>query len=251
MIVAALLTAILYVIQRLPVEKRLVSIVGLGVVSYVASMWSLRKDLSGISWLTDLLLPTLYPVSVALFYFLLPQQPVTRIVVLGVFALSMYALLLTVNIFAVATNRTIQLLRAARTVGFLLSIVTAALLYHVVFSLQMSFWIVTILSGLIALPVFVQGMWTYTLSSRMQEGEWVYVGVGTALLIEMALALTFWSIEPLMASVMLSMLIYVLLGIFQHDLDKRLFRKTIQEYLGFAVIVFGIVSAVVLMRWLA
>lgn len=249
MLVSLVLTLCLFVIQRLSVEQRMLAIVGLAVVAYAGCLWSLHKDLFGWAYVTDLILPTMFPVSVALFYFLLPQQMLTRIVMLFVFAILMYALLLTANIFAVASNRTIQLLRAARTVGFLLSVVTAALLYQVVFSLNLSFWWVTILSALVALPILIQGLWAYTLSNKMEQGEWKYVGVGTVVLGEITLALSFWAVEPLMASVLLSMLVYVLLGVFQHELDQRLFKKTIQEYLGFAAIVLVVVTVTVLMRW--
>lgn len=241
----------LFVIQRLSVEMRGVAIAILGVMSYLLSLWALKKELVGIAWIVDLILPTLYPMSVALFYFLLPQQFLTRIVMLVVFAISMYALLLTANIFAVATNRTIQLLRAARTVGFLLSVMTAALIYHVVFSLNLSFLLVTILSGAIAFPVYLQGTWSYTLGIRLEKREMLYSLIGTMLTMEMALAITFWQMEPLMASVMLSMMTYVMLGLFQQDIDKRLFRKTIQEYIWFAVIVYIVVALVVMSRWVA
>ncbi len=250
-IVSLSLSFSLFVIQRLSVEMRGVAIAILGVMSYLLSLWALKKELVGIAWIVDLILPTLYPMSVALFYFLLPQQFLTRVVMLVVFAISMYALLLTSNIFAVATNRTIQLLRAARTVGFLLSVMTAALIYHVVFSLNMSFLLVTILSGAIAFPVYLQGTWAYTLGIRLEKREMLYSLIGTVLTMEMALAITFWQVEPLMASVMLSMMTYVMLGLFQQDIDKRLFRKTIQEYIWFAVIVYVVVALVVMSRWVA
>lgn len=250
-IVALMLTVGLWVIQKLPVESRGVAIGILGVASCSLSMWSLRNDLSGITWLVDLILPTLYPMSVALFYFLLPQLFLTRALMLIVFAISMYALLLTANIFAVATNRTIQLLRAARTVGFLLSVMTATLIYHVLFSLNMPLWAVTVLSSAVAFPVFLQGVWGYTLGVKLEKGELLYSAIGTILTMEMTMAMTFWQVEPLMASVMLSMMTYVLLGLFQQDIDKRLFRKTIQEYVWFMGIVYLVVASVVMSRWMA
>jgi hypothetical protein len=239
----------LYIIQRLSVEGRYLAIVGVAALSYILSFWALRKDLVGIAWLVDLIMPTFFPVAVALFYFLLPQSSLTRVIVLVIFAISMYALLLTVNIFAVASNRTIQLLRAARTVGFLLTIVTAALLFHVIFSLRIPFWGVMAASLSVSFPLLLQGMWGYTLSNRLQEGELKYSVVGSLLIVEAALALSFWLIEPLLASVMLSMMVYVLLGVFQHEIDKRLFPKTVQEFSWFAVIVFLIVTVTVLYRW--
>lgn len=250
-IVALVLTFCLFVIQRLPVERRSIAIVILGILSWGLSSWSLLRDLVGVAWLTDLILPVLFPVAVAAFYFLLPQLAATRLVVLGLFAISMYALLLTANIFAVATNRTIQLLRAARTVGFLLSVVTVAFIYHVIFSFRLPFWTVVGLNTLVTFPIILQGLWSYTLERKMGKGELIYSLVGSVIVMELTLAVVFWAIEPLMASVVLSMLVYVLLGLFQHDLDRRLFSKTIQEYVGFAVIVFVIVVGTVLLRWMA
>lgn len=243
------LTVALYVIQKLSVEARYLAILGVAALSYGLSLWALRKDLAGIAYLTDLTMPTLYPVAVALFYFLLPQLAVTRVVVLIVFAISMYALLLTANIFAVASNRTIQLLRAARTVGFLLTVVTSALLFHVVFSLNMHFWLVGLSSILISFPVFLQGIWGYTLANRLGAQELYYSAVGSLLVLEATMAISFWLIEPLLASVILAMMVYVLLGIYQHEVDKRLFGKTVQEFGWFALIVFLIVTGTVIYRW--
>jgi hypothetical protein len=41
----------------------------------------------------------------------------------------------------------------------------------------------------------------------------------------------------------------VVLGLFQHDTEGRLFARTIQEYLGFAGIVFAVVITAVLVSW--
>ena len=250
-IVALLLTLGLFVIQRMSVERRGIAIVVLGAASYGLSLWSLRRDLKGVAWIVDLILPTLYPMAVALFYFLLPQEFLTRVIMFIVFAISMYALLLTANIFAVATNRTIQLLRAARTVGFLLSVMTATLIYHVILSLNLPVWAVTGLVTMVAFPVFLQGVWGYTLGIKLEKGELLYSLIGAVLTLELTLALTFWQIEPLMGSVLLSMMTYVLLGLYQQDIDKRLFRKTTQEYLWFAGVAYLVVSTVVMSRWMS
>jgi hypothetical protein len=190
----------------------------------------------------------MYPVSVALFYFLLPQAAATRTIVVLLFAISMYALLLTVNIFAVASIRTIQLLRAARAVGFLLSILTSAFLFHVIFSLHLSGWVVGILVFAASLPVLWQGSWSYVVSSHIKR-EFYFALCGAIILAEMAVAMSFWLISVPLASVLLAMGMYVSLGLFQHDLEGRLFARTIQEYLGFAGIVFVVVLTTVIVRW--
>jgi len=247
-LISVLLTIGLLIVQHLPVESRYGAIIVYAFASYFLTAWSLFKDLHGASWVVNLILPTFYPVSVALFYFLLPQAPVTQLVVVILFAISMYALLLTANIFAVATNRTIQLLRAARAVGFLLSILTSAFLFHVIFSLHVAAWLVGILVFVVALPLLWQGVWSYVVAQAVKR-EFYYGLVGAVVLMEMAVALSFWLIDVPLASVMLAMGMYVILGLFQHDLEGRLFARTMQEYLGFAGIVFVIVASAVLYRW--
>lgn len=248
LLVSILLSIGLLIVQRLPVESRYNAIALFALSASLLTTWSLLKELNGVNWLVNLILPTFYPVSVALFYFLLPQAAITRTIVLILFAVSIYALLLTVNIFAVATTRTIQLLRAARAVGFVLSILTSAFLFHVIFSLRLAGWVVGLLVFAVSLPILWQGVWSYVASSTVKK-EFYYGLVGAVIMSEMAIALSFWLIEVPMASVVLSMGMYVLLGLFQHDLEGRLFVRTIQEYLGFAAIVFVVVTSAVVMRW--
>lgn len=249
LLVSVLLSAGLLIVQRLPVESRYSAIFFFAIAAYLLTAWSLLKDLRGINWVVNLILPTFYPVAVALFYFLLPQSTGTRTVVVVLFAVSMYALLLTANIFAVASIRTIQLLRAARVVGFLISILTSAFLYHVIFSLRLAGWAVGILVLVVSLPILWQGAWSYVVSSTLKR-EFYYGLVGAVALAEIAIALSFWSIDVPLASVVLAMGMYVILGLFQHDLEGRLFQRTIQEYLGFAGIVFAVVTWAVIFRWM-
>ena len=249
LLVSILLSFGLLIVQRLPVESRYSAIGFFALAAYLLTAWSLLKDLRGVNWLVNLILPTLYPVSVALFYFLLPQAVVTRGIVVLLFGISMYALLLTVNIFAVASTRTIQLLRAARAVGFLLSILTRAFLFHVIFSLRLSGWLVGLLVFVSSLPILWQGVWSYVVSSTVKK-EFYYALVGAVVIAQMAIALSFWLIEVPLASVVLAMGMYVILGLFQHDTEGRLFSRTIQEYLGFAGIVFIVVTLAVVYRWL-
>lgn len=248
LIVSIMLSLGLLVVQRLPVESRYGAIVFFAIAAYSLTAWSLFKDLKGVSWFINLILPTFYPVSVALFYFLLPQSSMTRGIVSLLFGISMYGLLLTVNIFAVASTRTIQLLRAARAVGFLLSILTSAFLFHVIFSLGVSSIVIGLLVFAISLPILWQGTWSYAVSSEIKR-EFYYGLIGATVIAEMAVALSFWLISVPLASIILAMAMYVVLGLFQHDLEGRLFNRTIQEYLGFAGIVFAIVTLAVILRW--
>ena len=248
LLVSILLSLGLLIVQRLPVESRYSAIGFFAIAAYLLTAWSVLKDLHGVNWIVNLILPTLYPVSVALFYFLLPQAAMTRTIVVLLFAISMYGLLLTVNIFAVATTRTIQLLRAARAVGFLLSILTSAFLFHVIMSLGISGVMVGLLVFAVSLPILWQGVWSYVASTTVKR-EFYYGLVGAVIMAEMATALSFWLIGVPLASVVLAMGMYIVLGIFQHDMEGRLFARTVQEYVSFALIVLVVVITAVFFGW--
>ena len=248
-IVAVALSLGLFVIQLISVESRYLAMIGFLGLSYLMAAWALFRDLRGVAWFSNMILPTLYPVSVALFYFLLPQAFVVRIGVIIIFAISMYALLLTANIFSVASIRTIQLLRAARAVGFLFTVLTAAFIYHVVFSLRLPAYAITLTVFGLSYLLFYQGVWAHTLSEKGGTRELIYSLMGASVVAEASLALSFWLIDVALASIMLAMMMYVILGLFQQDLDKRLFQRTVQEYMGFALIVLAVIVTTVLVRW--
>lgn len=247
-LVAIFLSLALLVLQRLTVEDRYFAIIGLSGLSYGLTAWALWRDLRGPAWIVNMILPTLYPTAVGLFYFLLPQAAMTQMVIMLFFAASMYGLLLTTNIFAVASIRTIQLLRAARAVGFLLAILTSALLYHVIFSLRIPGYLVTALVLTVSYPLVLQNVWVYTMSDRLGR-ELLYALIGAVMIAEFAAALSFWLIDPPLASVMLAMVMYVVAGLFQHEMEGRMFSRTIQEFIWFAGIVFTVITAAILARW--
>lgn len=248
-LVALLLSLGLFGIQAIKVESRYLAITLLAGVSYLLSAWSMWRDLRGVQWFSNLILPTMYPSAIALFYFLLPQAFLVRIGVNIVFAITMYALLLTSNIYAVASIRTIQLLRAARAIGFLLTILTSAFYFQVIFALQLPMVYVAALVFVVSFLIFYQGVWTHTLSIKGDRKEFLYALLGSAVVLEGAVAISFWLIDVALASVMLAMMVYVVLGLFQQDLEKRLFKRTVQEYLGFAIIVLLVIVTTVLVKW--
>jgi hypothetical protein len=247
-IVSLLLSLGLLGTQLVRVEHRYQAIVVLGGISYALSAWALSDDLKGVEWFTVLVLPLLYPISVGLFYFLLPERLLSRLVILGVFGVGMYALLLTENIFSVAAIRTIQLLRAAHAVGFLLTLVTAFFLFDTIWSFRLPFYANGALVALCSLPLFLQGLWSYRLSERKIEKRTLKYSLALALgLGQIGMALSFWPVTVPVGSLFLVTMAYVGLGISQYHFAERLFRKTLYEYLGVGVIV--IVATFLVTRW--
>ena len=96
-------------------------------VATLVFVWCLHEGLGRNMTLLSLILPFAFTVGVGLFWFLLPASIFTRIPVLFLYAFGIYSLALTMNIYTVSATRTIALLRAARGVGFVLTLVTGFL----------------------------------------------------------------------------------------------------------------------------
>ncbi len=227
------------------IEARYQAIGLLAGVAYGLSVWAMFEDLKNIEWLTILILPVMYPISVALFYFLLPERILTRVAILGLFGIGMYALLLTENIFSVAAIRTIQLLRAAHAVGFLLTLLVAFFLWGTIFSFRLDPWWNALLVSITSLPLSLQALWSVNLEEKISKDVWMNSlglswGLGS-----LGLVISLWPVSITVASLFLVSSMYVSLGLIQHRMSGRLFKKTIEEYLwvGAAVLVITFILA--------
>lgn len=224
--------------QFMQIEYRYHALVILGFVAYGLSAWALFDDLKGVEWVTILALPTLYPVSVGLFYFLLPESILSRVFVLSLFGVGMYALLLTENIFSVAAIRTIQLLRAAHAVGFLITLSTAFFLYNTMWSFRWPFWKNGLWVLVVSLPLLLQGLWSVELSEgKLSQRTWLFSGGLSLGMAEVVIGLSFWPVSIAVGSLFLVSMLYVALGIAQQYFMGRLFQRTLYEYVGVGVVV--------------
>lgn len=227
----------LLVIQTLEPEFRYQAIFALTLVSALLTLWSLREALSGIRFLTTALLPTLFTAGVGLFYFLLPSNIFSQLPVIVLYAVGIYALLLTENIFSVAAIRTIQLLRAAHAVGFLLTLLTAFFLFDTIFSFRLSGWWNSLAVFGVSLPLFLQGLWSVNLEEKLTRRILDYTIFLSLVTGELAFIISFFPITIAMASLFLTTTIYVTLGLIQAEFQERLFKQTIYEYLAVGIVV--------------
>lgn len=239
---AILLSAGLLIIQALGFNGRYQIIGILTLATLLLSVWSLSEGLT-IGWwfLNILVLPTFFTAGVGLFYFLTPAVWLTRIPIILLFSLGLYVLLLTENIFAVAAIRTIQLLRSAQAVGFLLTVVTAFFLYDTVLSFKLDPWLNFLLVGVISFPLILHGLWSINLEEKISRQIWLYVFSLSLVLAETALILSFWPLTVAVGSLGLSTALYIVLGLVQHRLSERLFKRTVNEYLGVGIMVLIII----------
>lgn len=234
-------------IQFAEVADRYLMIGVLTLLTAGLTLWSLREALAGARWVTTIILPTLFTAAVGLFYFLLPSTWLSRILIAFLFALGMYALLLTENIFSVAAIRTIQLARAASAVGFLLTLLTAFLLYDTLFSLRFFFYLNSLFVFLVSFPLFFQAFWSVNLEEKLTKRLFVYSLFSSLALSEIALVISFYPLTIVMSSLLLTSAVYVLMGLVQAYLGEKLFRQTVYEYLGVGAAV--LVIMLLTTRW--
>jgi len=225
-----LLIVSFFALQYLSLEWRYWGVAVFGVVTYFVCTWALSDDLQLYERLTIVPLPAMYAISVALFYFLLPSSLLSRTGLLILFGLGLYALLLTCNIFSVAKGRTIQLLYAASAVGFLIVLLTSMLFSSIIFSLKLPFWANGLLVGLVHYPLVFMSLWSVNLEDFIAKDLLIYSLAISVFLTELAILLSLVPIPVWNASLFITGIIYLVLGILHSFLRGRLFKNTTREY---------------------
>jgi hypothetical protein len=241
------LTVILITTQTVPESLRFQTIAFLALFTLFLSVFSLWGELSGVKYFLLLLLPVYFVVGASLFYFLLPVRWLTRLPFAALFGVSVYLLMLTSNIYNVAAIRTIALLRAAHGVGLLFSLLSAFFLSNVLYSLHLPFYLIAL--GIIALtfPLYLVGLWSYELVDFVSRKVTLFALIFTLVTTEVGIIISFWPIVPINAALMVSTMMYGLLGLGQLHFGAKLKRKAVYEHIGISLIVFTII--VISTRW--
>lgn len=212
----------------------------LSVLSYLLTIWSLSEDIKGIEWILLFLLPVSFTASVSLFYFLLPGRWFVRLVTLVIFAIGTYGLLLIENIYNVAAIRSIQLLRAAHSVGLLLTLVVVFLSANIVYSLRLAFWQNALILGLLNFILALQSLWAIKLEEKLSKVLILYGFIVAMGITQIAFVLSFWPVENASYSLFITASYYAMVGIFQQYFLDRLFFNTIREYVLVFLFTFGL-----------
>jgi hypothetical protein len=197
-----------------------------------------RKELHGIEWLTILSLPTLFTAAVAMFYFLLPVRWLTRLPVALLYGVGMYALLLTENIYTVAADRTIALLRAAHSVGFLLTLLTYFLLVQTVLAFRLVAPVQMLVIGIISFLLVLQSVWSMELSEALGRRVWHISVAITVFLTQLVWVFSFLPTKTTLLALLFTTAFYSTVGASQQYVVEKLYKKTVIEFFAVAAIVF-------------
>ena len=238
-VITSLLLSLGFVaVQFLNDQNRFWAIGVLGVLTIILFYWSLFESLGHNMTLLTLILPTIFTLGVGVFWFLIPANIYARIPIVIFYAAGIYVLALTANIYSVAAARTIALLRAARGVGFVLTLLTSFLVFDAILSLKSEIYVLLPLVFTISFPLYFQGFWSMTLDTVFSKDLVILSIVSSLLTTEFAAALFFWPVTIVVGSIFLTVTFYLLLGLGQAKLDARLFISTVREHLTVGILIF-------------
>lgn len=204
-------------------------------VLFVLTLW----EGLGINFtLTTLILPVYFTTAIGFFWFLLPSSLTVQVIITLLYSVFIYVLMLTMNIFTVSAIRTIALIRAAKGVGFVLTLFTAFLLYDNIYSLKLPVYFHAFLIFILSLPLMFQGFWTSKLERIFSKEIFLSALLSSMVIGEIAVGLYFWPVSISVGSLFLTLTVYMLMGIGQSKIEGRLFSQTVKDHVFVAAVVF-------------
>lgn len=247
-LVGIVLGAMLWFGSLVSVDYRFGIVLAVSSIAYILSVWVLFDDLKGVEWLTLLVLPFMFTLGSGLFGNFLPSaipsmfgktiQVETSILLAGVFkalyyiffVIGIYGILLVENIFSVASIRTIQLFRAARSANFIFSLITSLFFYTVALSLRLPFWWVFLITFAVSFLLSYANLWSVDLKMPSYQDIFRYSFSASWVLAVLSIMLCFWPVKPFMGGLMLTSGLYALLGVLEQRLSNRVYLEGLLEY---------------------
>jgi len=209
----------------------------LALLAAIFTAFSLGEDLPRRKQVLVILLPPmLFTLACGLFFFVLPERWLTRLIMLTLFAFGFYAILLVQNIYVISVARSIKLLQAAKTIGFLLSVTSAFGLYYILYSLHTFLPFVVLGVFVISFLLILSVIWSVSLKEFIGREELSHAAVLALVLTEIGTFITFWPVSIAFAAIFLTGNFYTLVGLSQQWLENRLFKRVLWEFIWVAAI---------------
>ena len=241
-----LLSLGLFISQNLLGKSGVYTVFSLAIITDIFLFLILYKDLKDNFSPQIFILPLIFSLSFGLFFFLVPARFLTRIITTSLYAIGLYSLFLSENIFIVSSIRTIALLSSARTVSFVITLLSYFFLSNVVFSLHLNIYFLLIFLSLYSFSLIIYSLWTYTLEKKIFSNLYWVIGL-TLCLVETGVILWFWPSTPTVLALFLTGIFYTVVGLSQVWIEKRLFKGIMWEYFWVAGIVF--ISLLLFTSW--
>lgn len=217
------------------------------IVSYVAAYVSILEGIEGIEWGTLFIMPVVLTIAFYVFYFLFPVRWLTRLPFIVIYAVSIYAALLTSNILNVGVERSLQLYRAAFSVNYFYQTVVVFLALNILFSIRSNFLVNFAGVFLVIFPMSLQLLWSIRLKLELDRDILMLSLFLSYVLSQIALVFSFMAFEANILALVMTACYYSFVGIIYSYVDERLFRETVRGYLSILAFVFLI--ALLTLSW--
>lgn len=208
---------------------------------------ALHEDIKPSTFYPVVILPFFYTLAFVLFYSLIPSRLLSRLIVTSVYAFGLYSLFLSQNIFVISAARTINLVRSARIVSYVITIFVLFCMASIIFSLRLPVFMTPILIAIVSFLLSFQSLWAYTEDRENTKEVTVYSGFIALMMGELALVLTVWPVTAAIYSIFLTGLFYTYLGLSHTWLEKRLFKSVLWEYVWVGTL--SILFLVLFSKW--
>ncbi|NCO88644.1 hypothetical protein AUK04_01445 [Candidatus Roizmanbacteria bacterium CG2_30_33_16] len=216
-------------------------------VTYVVTWLTISEGIRKVEWIMLFVIPLFFTISLYFFYFLFPVRWLTRFPFIILYGVSLYAILLTVNIFNVGVKTNLQLYRAAFSVNYFFQVLLFFLIINVILSLQLNFLINGISLLLLTAVMLLHLLWTVKLDLIIEKEIFYYCLIIGIIMAELAVWLSFIPMRAAISALLLSASYYSLAGLVYSYFNKRFFKEIIREYIF--VIGFVILISFLSLRW--
>lgn len=223
--------------------KLMLIALGIAISTDLMLLFILRKDIKGSFFGPILVLPFFFSLAFPFFYSLVPERLLSRLIITIIYAFGLYSLFLTQNIFAVSGIRTINLLRSARIVAFVITLLVFYFLVNFIFSLRLP----VLLTPLVILPLSflmnIQSIWTYSLDTSQVKAIALFSAVIAFSILQLSYVLVLWPVNASIYALFLTGVFYTYSGLCHAWLERRLFRGILWEYVwvGFISVLFLVI----------
>ncbi|OGH23642.1 MAG: hypothetical protein A2958_02615 [Candidatus Levybacteria bacterium RIFCSPLOWO2_01_FULL_38_13] len=236
----------LFIAEHLLGKSGIYTVFTLAVFADIFLFIALYNDLKENFYWQVFILPFFFSLAFGLFFFLAPARYLTRIFTTSLYAIGLYSLYLSQNIFTVSSIRTIALLSSARTVSFVITIVSYFFLSNVLFSLHLNFFPFISSLFLYTFPLVIYSVWIHTLEKNLNLNlHWSLLL--TLLFLEVGGMLWLWPSTPTVLAIFLTGVFYTVVGLSQVWIDRRLFKSIMWEYIWVACVV--LVTLLIFTSW--
>lgn len=217
------------------------------IVMYVSAYFALLEDIEKIELITLFIVPILFVISSYFFYFLFPVRWLTRLPFIILIGISVYALLLSSNIFNVGVEKNLQLYRAGFSVNYLFQTVIYFLFSIVVASFHWGFLANAFVLGILGFILSFQLYWSIKLDLIIKKEIIQYAAMTAFILGEGSILLSFLPIQSSIFGLVIAVGYYSVTGLTYLFIDERLFKHSLREYI-FILFFIGIIL-VLSMAW--